>query len=105
MIRPLFNQVLIEPEEKTEIGSGRVALPASMKEKPMRGKVVSAGFQAYKLLQPGCVVYFRRYAGDPVEVELGRELLLVADDDILGMEILDSQQSKQDDKDNEDNSA
>jgi len=100
-VQPLFNQVLIEPDEKVD--KTGISLPKSMREKPMRGQVVSVG-RKVEDLKVGDAVYFRRYAGDPVEVELGRELLLIAEDDCLGR-ILDSNQPKTEDKNNQDNLA
>lgn len=99
-VQPLFNQVYVEPEEKVERRTG-VVTPTSMREKPMRGKVLAVG-QTVRFIKPGDVVYFRRYAGDPIELELGRELLLIADDDCLGV-VLDSNPAVTDDKTNQDN--
>lgn len=109
--RPLFNQVLVIPI--TEVSQkSRISLPASMKERPMKGCVVAVGpgkFWEGKYypsgLKKGDTVYFRRYAGDVVEEDGTHEVILIADDDVLWCGDLDIDEAIKEYKNNEDNSA
>ena len=77
-------------EEKTSAGG--IVIPDSATEKPVRGQVVAAG--SGKILNNGQVmplavkvgdeVLFGKYAGTEVKLN-GQELLLMREDDIMGV--------------------
>jgi len=91
-IRPLQDRVLvkrIEEEEKTE---GGIIIPDTAKEKPQMGEIIAAGkgkkTEEGKVIpldvKKGDKVLFSKYAGNEVKVE-GEELLIMREDDILGI--------------------
>ena len=42
-LKPLGNRVVVEPTEQEEMTAGGIVLPETAKEKPQKGKVLSAG--------------------------------------------------------------
>lgn len=92
-IKPLSNNVLIEPikeEEKTEAG---ILLPETAeKEKPEQGRVVAVGpgrkTSAGKIIAPdvkqGDKVLFTKYGPNEIKVE-NKEYLIAKEDDILAI--------------------
>lgn len=91
-IRPLQDRIIVERiAEETKTASGLI-IPDSAKEKPQQGKVVAVG--KGKVLEDGTVmpldvkagdkVLFGKYAGTEVKIE-GKELLIMREDDILGV--------------------
>ena len=42
-LKPLGNRVVVEPIEEEEITASGIVLPETAKEKPQKGKVLSAG--------------------------------------------------------------
>src|SRR4051794_27212699 len=91
-LRPLADRVIVkqsEAEEKTKSG---ILLPDAAKEKPTRGKVISAG--PGKLgdngkplalsVKEGDTVYYGKYSGTEVEVE-GEKFVILRETDILGV--------------------
>lgn len=93
-IQPLGNRVLIELLEKETKTKGGVFLPeTASKERPMRGKVVAVGVGARNkkgTLVPmqvkiGSSVVYSQYAGDEIEIE-GKKHLLIKEDEILAVE-------------------
>lgn len=94
MIKPLFNKVLIEPEnleKKTESG---IVLPDTAKEDNLiKGKVVALGSgkrnEKGELIplsvKEGDLILFRKgYSADEIEIS-GKKYLLVSEEEILGL--------------------
>ena len=91
-IRPLHDRVLVKREEEEEKSRGGIIIPDSAKEKPMRGRIISAG--AGKMMKNGDVrsltvkegdiVLYSKYAGTEVKLD-GVEHLIMREDDILGI--------------------
>lgn len=93
-VKPIGNRVLIELPEKEEKTKTGIFLPeTASKERPMRGKVVAVGGGARNkkgALVPmqvtvGASVVYSQYAGDEIEVE-GKKHLLIKEDEILAIE-------------------
>src|SRR3972149_1722731 len=90
-IRPLLDNVLIEPmERERQLPSGLV-IPDTAKEKPQEGKVIAVGpgkTEKGELVKPGVKVgdrvLYKRYGGDEIKIE-GKEYLMVSADDILAV--------------------
>ena len=92
-IRPLHDRVIVrrisESDSKT---AGGLFIPDSAKEKPQEGEVVAVG--KGKLLDSGIRVdpdvkagdrvLFGKYSGNEVKLD-GEELLIMREDDILGI--------------------
>jgi chaperonin GroES len=79
----------LEEEEKT---SGGIIIPDTAKEKPQKGEIIAAGpgkRNEEGKIQPldvktGDKVLFSKYAGTEIKVE-GEELLIMREDDIMGV--------------------
>ena len=91
-LRPLSDRVIVkqsEAEEKTKSG---ILLPDSAKEKPTKGKVISAGpgrlddkGKAMPLgVKAGDTVYYGKYSGTEVEVN-GEKFVIVRESEIFGV--------------------
>ena len=91
-LRPLADRVIVkqsEAEEKTKSG---IVLPDTAKEKPTKGKVISAGpgklddkGKAMSLgVKAGDTVYYGKYSGTDVEVD-GEKFVILRESDILGV--------------------
>jgi chaperonin GroES len=91
-IRPLYDRILIKPEDAEERTTGGIYLPDTAKEKPMRGEVVALGIgkvlDSGKLVEPtvkvGDKVLFGKYSGTEVKVE-GVEYTIVRESELLGI--------------------
>ena len=91
-IRPLSDKVLVERLEAETKTAGGIVLPDSAKEKPQRGKIISAG--SGKLLDDGSrselqvkkgdEVLFTSYAGSEVKLD-GKEYLIMDESDIMAI--------------------
>ncbi|MBI3345411.1 MAG: co-chaperone GroES [Gammaproteobacteria bacterium] len=90
-IRPLHDRVLIRRLEEERTTAGGIVIPDNVAEKPSRGEVVAVG--KGKILDNGSVhpldvkagdkVLFGKYAG--TEVPGSKELLMMREDDIMGV--------------------
>jgi chaperonin GroES len=93
-LKPLGNRVVIEPTEQEEITAGGIVLPETAKEKPQKGKVLSAGpgdrDENGKYIpmdvKEGDTVLFAKYAGTEIKVE-GKKLLILRESDLLAIVI------------------
>jgi chaperonin GroES len=90
--RPLHDRVLIRRVESEEKTVGGIIIPDTAKEKPMEGKVISAGPGARGedgKLQPmdvraGDRVLFGKWSGTEVKLD-GEELIIMKESDIMGV--------------------
>jgi len=90
--RPLHDRVLVERVEQEEKTAGGIILPDTAQEKPMEGKVVSAGGGAKADdgtvtpldVKKGDRILFGKWSGTEVKVD-GKELLIMKESDILGI--------------------
>lgn len=91
-IRPLHDRVIVRRLAEEEKTAGGIIIPDAAKEKPLQGEVLAVG--KGKLLDNGDlraldvavgdIVIFSSYAGTEIKIE-GEELLLMREDDILGV--------------------
>ncbi len=94
-IRPLSDRVVIEPieEEETTFAGGKLVLPDTAKEKPQQGKVLAIGPDVESEdedgnvigVRVGDVVLYAKYSGTTFKTREGKELLVLREDDILGV--------------------
>ncbi|MEM9724510.1 MAG: co-chaperone GroES [Pseudomonadota bacterium] len=90
--KPLHNRVLVRRIESDEKTSGGLIIPDSAKEKPQEGEVVAAGEGARKdsgelipmAVGAGDRILFGKWSGTEVKID-GEELLIMKEDDILGV--------------------
>ena len=91
-IRPLHDRVLVKRLEEENMSKGGIIIPDSAKEKPVQGeiiavgdgKILESGTKIEMNVKAGDKVLFSKYAGSEVKVE-GEELLIMREDDILGI--------------------
>ncbi len=91
-ITPLFDNVLIEPQEAEERTLSGIILPDTAKEKPQIGKVVAAGKGKEDkngklvpmVVKVGDKVMYKKWGGNEVKIE-GKEMTLVSQEDILAI--------------------
>ncbi len=91
-LKPLGNRVVVEPTEQEEITAGGIVLPETAKEKPQKGKVISAGpgerDEDGKYIpmdvKAGDMVLFAKYSGTEIKVD-GKKLLILRESDLLAI--------------------
>lgn len=93
-LKPLSNNVVIEPlEAETTTKSGIVLPETAEREKPMRGKIVAVGpgkmnedgdARIPMQVAPGDTVLFKKYGPDEIEMD-GKKYLVGDEDDILAI--------------------
>lgn len=91
-IKPLEDNILIEPLEKEQRSASGIVIPDTSKEKPQEGRVVAVGpgktTEEGKLLpvnvRVGDRVIYKKWGGNEIKVE-GKEYLMVKGDDILAV--------------------
>ena len=91
-IKPLGDRVLVEPLEQKEVMKGGIIIPDTAKEKPMEGKVVSAGVG--KLddngkripmdVKAGDKILYGKYGGTEVKID-DKDYLIMNQDDVLAI--------------------
>lgn len=91
-IKPLADNVLIEPLQKeTTLPSG-IVIPDTAKEKPQEGKVVAVGSgkrddkgnRVPLEIKVGNTVMYKKWGGTEIKVE-GKDMLLVREEDIIAI--------------------
>jgi chaperonin GroES len=91
-IRPLQDRVIVKRVEEEGKTKGGIIIPDTAKEKPMEGLVIAVGkgktADDGKLIKPdvkaGDRILFGKYSGTEVKID-GDELLIMREDDILGI--------------------
>jgi chaperonin GroES len=91
-ITPLFDNVLIQPEEAQSKTASGIILPDTAKEKPQigtvkaigKGKVTPKGEVHPIVVKVGDKVMYKKWGGNEVKVN-GEEWTLVSQEDILAI--------------------
>ena len=91
-VKPLHDRILVKRLDSEEMTTGGIIIPDTAKEKPVQGKVVAVGegkkdekgARIAMDVKAGDKVLFSRYGGTDVKVG-GDELLIMREDDILGI--------------------
>jgi len=101
-IRPLYDRIVVKRVEEQETKIGGLYIPDSAKEKPQEGEVVAVG--KGKRLEDGKVVpldvkagdriLFGKYSGSEITID-GQELVIMREDEILGVLEGKAQKAKQ----------
>lgn len=90
-LRPLDDRVVLKVLDAEEMSAGGILLPDTAKEKPQRGKEVTAigegklnkdGKRAKLDVKKGDVVLFGKYAGSDVKVD-GEDYKILRESEIL----------------------
>lgn len=91
-LTPLADRVIVKQSEaETKTASG-ILLPDAAKERPTKGKVISAGpgklddnGKRHALsVKAGDLVFYGKYSGTEVEVD-GQKFVILRESDILGV--------------------
>lgn len=92
-IRPLHDRVIVRRLEEERRTAGGIVIPDSAKEKPSQGEVIAVG--KGKVLENGTVipldikvgdkVIFGKYAGSEVPKSIGEDLIMIREEEILGV--------------------
>jgi len=90
-LKPLGDNILIEPMESEQKTPSGIVIPDTAKEKPQEGKVVAVGpgrledgKRVSVEVKTGDKVLYKKWGGNEVKTE-GKELLLVKEEDILAV--------------------
>lgn len=91
-IKPLFDNVLIKPQEGEEKTASGIVLPDSAKEKPQTGIIMavgtgkknSQGKMIAMVVKVGQKVMYKKWGGNEVKVGM-EEWTLVGQEDILAV--------------------
>lgn len=90
-VRPLGDRVVIKRLEAEETTKSGIVLPGAAKEKPQLAEVIAVGpggvvdgKEVKMEVKTGDKVFFSKYSGTEVKID-GQELLIVKQDDILGI--------------------
>lgn len=85
MIKPLGENILIQPEKPEEKTSAGIYLPeTASQERSQIGKVVAVGESDKIKVKAGQKVVFRRYGGEEVKID-GTEYLISSYKDVLAV--------------------
>jgi len=91
-IQPLQDRVIVKRLEEDTKTAGGIIIPDTAKEKPQQGKVIEVGpgkvleggTRVDMTVKKGDLVLFGKYSGSEVALD-GDELLIMREDDILGV--------------------
>lgn len=91
-LKPLADQVVIEPLEAESKTAGGIVLPDTAKEKSTRGKVLAVGSgrllpngkKVDVAVKVGDTVVYSKYGGSDVKVD-GKELKIIGESEILAV--------------------
>ena len=86
-VKPLADRVLIEPVEAEEKTASGIIIPDSAKEKPQKGKVISAGpgTKDEKMeVSVGDTVLYGKYSGTELNID-GKDYLIMKQSEILAI--------------------
>lgn len=91
-IKPLHDRVIVKRSDAEQKTASGIIIPDTAKEKPQEGVVIAVGKGIRKEdgtvlpldVKKGDKVLFGKYAGTEIKLD-GEELLMMKEDDILGI--------------------
>jgi chaperonin GroES len=91
-IKPLYDRIIVKPNEMEEKTSAGIIIPDKTKEKPQEGIVMAVGDGNIKSdgnisplqVKEGDKVMYAKWTGNEVKID-GEELLIMKESDILGI--------------------
>ena len=86
-VKPLADRVLVEAAAAEEKTAGGIIIPDTVKEKPMRGRVIAVGTgkkDEPMTVKVGDSILYGKYAGTELQVE-GKEYLIMRESDIYAI--------------------
>ena len=82
--RPLYDRIVIEYTEESNISAGGLVIPEAAREKSQMAVVVALGTNDNFNVKVGDSVLVGKYAGDPIKLD-GKEYTTVHESDVLGI--------------------
>lgn len=92
-IKPLRDNILVEPISSQTTTASGIVIPDTVKEKPQEGKVVAVGPGKFNEdgderlaleVKVGDKVMYKKWSGTEVKVD-GKDMMIVKEDDILAI--------------------
>lgn len=86
-IKPLADRVLVKPAPAETKTAGGIIIPDTAKEKPLQGEVLAVGNgtkDEEMILKPGDTVLYGKYAGNEVELN-GVKYMIMRQSDVLAI--------------------
>ncbi len=91
-LKPLADNILIEPLQREQTTPAGIVIPDSVKEKPQEGRVIAVGTgkkdEEGKIIpisvSVGSKVIYKKWGGNEVKVD-GKDMLLVKEEDLLAI--------------------
>ena len=86
-IKPLADRVLVKPAPAETKTAGGIIIPDTAKEKPLQGEVLAVGNgtkDEEMILKPGDTVLYGKYAGNEVELD-GVKYMIMRQSDVLAI--------------------
>ena len=91
-LKPLGSRLVVEPIEQEDVTASGIVLPETAKEKPQKGKVLSAGpgerDDAGKRIpldvKVGDTVLFAKYSGTEIKMDQ-KKMLILKESDVLAI--------------------
>lgn len=90
-VKPLFDRVLILPQEKENVSKFGIVLPSTAQEKPQMGEVVAIGtggmLDGSEIVMQVCVgqkVLYNKYAGSELKLD-DENFVILRQSDIVGI--------------------
>ena len=86
-IKPLADRVLVKPAPAETKTAGGIIIPDTAKEKPLQGEVLAVGNgtkDEEMILKPGDIVLYGKYAGNEVELD-GVKYMIMRQSDVLAI--------------------
>ena len=86
-IKPLYDRVIVQPEESDSKTATGIIIPDAAKEKPSQGTVLAIGAglpDRPMTVVEGDKVLYGKYAGADIEVE-GKKYLIIRESDIFAI--------------------
>ena len=91
-LKPLGSRLVVEPIEQEDVTASGIVLPETAKEKPQKGKVLSAGpgdrdDEGKRIpldVKVGDTVLFAKYSGTEIKMD-GKKMLILKESDVLAI--------------------
>lgn len=90
-LKPLFDRVVILPEQKENVTSSGIILPGSSQEMPQIGKIIAVGdgesleLDRVKMkVKVGDKVLYNKYAGSEIKLD-GKTYIIMRQIDLVGV--------------------
>lgn len=91
-IKPIEDNILIEPLERETVTASGIVIPDSVKEKPQQGKVLAVGDgkhdESGKLIptsvKTGQLVLYKKWGGNEIKAN-NKEYLIIKSEDVLAV--------------------